>query len=120
MEHEEMRKAFEAEFRSRGWGDIDFARDGDPYTRLQTHYAWLGWKAAMAHSCEGKAELVEALRKLCGTPDDPLNGWQGSGGTHEVFACEYCNAKHGDYTKVPHSPTCPIPFASAALSRHGV
>lgn len=62
-------------------------------------------------------ELVQALRNWLGTPDDPNAGWRGSGGTHELYACEYCNAKHGDCTQIPHKPSCPIPAARAAVAQ---
>jgi hypothetical protein len=62
-------------------------------------------------------DLLEALQNWLGTPDDPKAGWHGSGGTQELFACEYCNAKHGDCTQVPHAPTCPITQARAAIAK---
>ena len=61
--------------------------------------------------------LSEALQNWLGSPDDPKAGWQGSGGTRELFACPYCNAKHGDCTLIPHSSSCPIPPARAALEQ---
>lgn len=62
------------------------------------------------------SQLVGALEKLCGTSDDPRNGWRGTGGTDVLFACEYCGAKHEDCTKIEHTNSCPIPTARAALT----
>lgn len=73
--------------------------------------------AANARLISAAPDLLEALEKWLGPSDDPNAGWRGSGGDHEVYACEYCNAKHGDCTQIPHSDTCPIPRARAAIAK---
>lgn len=62
-------------------------------------------------------DLLVALLKLMGTPDDPNCGWRGTGGTDTLFACEFCHELHEDCTLIPHTETCPIPFARAALAK---
>ena len=63
--------------------------------------------------------LLAALRKLVGTPDNPLTGWLGANGTDELFACEYCGQTHLDCTQISHPAHCPIPAAHAAIAAAG-
>lgn len=69
----------------------------------------------MSKTTTHSATLLEALKRLCGTADDPNNGWRGQG-TNELFGCEYCGAKHVDCTQIEHGISCPIPEAHAAIS----
>lgn len=82
---------------------------------LSYHEQFAAYAAANERQQERINRLREALEKWLGPADDPNAGWHGSGGTHEVYACEYCNAKHGDCTQIPHRESCPIPAARAAL-----
>jgi hypothetical protein len=87
-----------------------------PHT-FREHHA--NWCADIAHPdarlIASAPLLLEALQKLVGTPEDPSNGWRGTGGTDVLFACEYCGEKHEDCTAIQHKPNCPVPFARAAI-----
>lgn len=63
----------------------------------------------------GAPAIPDAIRRLIGTPDDPNIGWRGDG-TTEVYACEFCNSKNSDCTKIEHTKNCPVPAAYAALA----
>jgi hypothetical protein len=117
MTGDQLKAAFEAWAGKRGYALDSMTYDDGAveYHSAETWSLWLGWQAATAsHAAEVEA-LRSALLNLVGTPDDPNAGWRGAGGTNEVYACEYCNQKHGDCTAIPHLPHCPVPAAHAAL-----
>lgn len=61
-------------------------------------------------------KLTEALERLCGSTDDPNNGWRGNAkSSPDHFRCEYCGVEHLDCVALPHLDDCPVPAARAAL-----
>lgn len=62
-------------------------------------------------------ELLEALKRLCGTPEDPNIGWRGTDGTDRLFACEFCGAFHEDCALIEHKPDCHVVHAFAAIAK---
>lgn len=63
-------------------------------------------------------DLLAALRRLVGEPDDPRNGWLGDAKTsRDHFRCEYCGVEDLDCVALPHAPDCPVTQARAAIAK---
>lgn len=68
MDKEATRKAFEEWAISEGY--VVLRADAESFHTFELQHVediWHGWQAAIAHSCEGKAELAQMLRELANT-----------------------------------------------------
>lgn len=63
MNEDEIREAFEAWAAESYLPDThDLSRNGVSYNKVLVAMAFAAWKGAIAHSCEGKEELIAALK----------------------------------------------------------
>ena len=96
-----------------GEGEIDASWFDDNHA-AESGAFW--WRNNLREAIAEEADLLKALRGLCGMPDIPKNGWHGTG-TSELYQCEYCGRKHKDFRLIEHGATCPIPQARAAIAK---
>ena len=67
-------------------------------------------------SIEAMKQALEALEEISGSQDDSNIGYRGREGTTELYACEYCQQKDYDFSKIPHLHKCPVPKAYTAIN----